>query len=202
MKEQSLPFDLIAFDADDTLWHNETLYTMTQDRFKELLAPYHEGEIVDQELYETEMRNLAYYGYGIKSFTLSMIETAIELTGGRVGVAETPEITGFIACNDDPETPADRLAEDRVQEISGAHGPGGPQNLRGPDFPTTQATRKKRLVEQRKLRCIGDATTARPVTVVNKTIRQLLRADFRGGRTSRCEQQCGKPHNEGLRGES
>ena len=95
MEQQSLHFDLIAFDADDTLWHNETLYTMTQERFKQLLAPYHDGEIIDRELYETEMRNLAFYGYGIKAFTLSMIETAIELTEGRVGGAEIRQIIEF-----------------------------------------------------------------------------------------------------------
>lgn len=88
-------FDVIAFDADDTLWHNETLYAMTQERFKELLAPYHDGEIVDRELYETEMRNLTRYGYGIKAFTLSMIETAIELTDSRVGGAEIRQIIDF-----------------------------------------------------------------------------------------------------------
>ena len=87
--------DVIAFDADDTLWHNETLYTMTQDRFKKLLSRYRSGEGVDQELYETEMRNLQYYGYGIKPFTLSMIETAIELTDGRVQGREIQEIINF-----------------------------------------------------------------------------------------------------------
>jgi putative hydrolase of the HAD superfamily len=95
MNGRTKRFELIAFDADDTLWHNESLYNMTQDRFKELLAPYLDGEIVDQELYETEMRNLARYGYGIKSFTLSMIETAIELTDGRVGGAEIRHIIDF-----------------------------------------------------------------------------------------------------------
>lgn len=95
MSEQARQFELIAFDADDTLWHNESLYNMTQDRFKELLAPFHDGEIVDHQLYETEMRNLARYGYGIKSFTLSMIETAIELTEGRVGGAEIRQIIDF-----------------------------------------------------------------------------------------------------------
>ena len=95
MKNAVPPFDLIAFDADDTLWHNETLYTMTQERFKQLLVDYHDGEIVDQELYETEMRNLARYGYGIKAFTLSMIETAIELTDGRIGGTEIRHIIDF-----------------------------------------------------------------------------------------------------------
>jgi putative hydrolase of the HAD superfamily len=77
-------FDIIAFDADDTLWHNEVLYTTTQDRYKQLLSDYLSAEVIDQKLYETEMRNLGYFGYGIKGFTLSMIETAIELTEGRI----------------------------------------------------------------------------------------------------------------------
>lgn len=82
------PFDVIAFDADDTLWHNETLFTMTQDKFAQLLAPYHDEAWIRKKLYETEIRNLAYYGYGVKGFTLSMIETAIELTEGRISGGE------------------------------------------------------------------------------------------------------------------
>jgi putative hydrolase of the HAD superfamily len=84
--------DVIALDADDTLWHNETLYSSTQARFRELLARYDQGELTEKALYETEMRNLRSYGYGIKSFTLSMIETAIELTGGRICGDEVQEI--------------------------------------------------------------------------------------------------------------
>ena len=116
MNQRSRLIELIAFDADDTLWHNETIYTMTQQRYKELLAPYHDGEIVDRELYETEMRNLARYGYGIKSFTLSMIETAIELTDGRVGGAEIRQIIEF--AHDMLRTPV-RLM-DGVEEVVAA----------------------------------------------------------------------------------
>ena len=87
--------NVIAFDADDTLWHNESLYNMTQSRFAELLAPYHPPEEVEQRLYETEMRNLNFYGYGVKSFTLSMIETAIELSEGRICGKEIQEIINF-----------------------------------------------------------------------------------------------------------
>ncbi len=76
--------DVIAFDADDTLWYTESLYVMTQERFKKLLSPYAVDGDIDARLYETEMRNLKTFGYGAKGFTLSMIETAIELTGGRV----------------------------------------------------------------------------------------------------------------------
>jgi putative hydrolase of the HAD superfamily len=87
--------DVIAFDADDTLWHNETLYLMTQDKFKQLLLSHHSTERIAQELDETETHNLQYFGYGIKGFTLSMIETAIELTDGRIQGREIQEIINF-----------------------------------------------------------------------------------------------------------
>ena len=79
-----MKFELIAFDADDTLWENESLYARAQARFRELLARYHPPEWIDARLYQTEMRNLAHFGYGVKAFTLSMIETAIELTEGQI----------------------------------------------------------------------------------------------------------------------
>ena len=77
-------FDMIAFDADDTLWHTEQFYVDVQTQFKALLAGYVDPEAILDQLYTVEMRNLNYFGYGVKGFLLSMIETAIELTGGRV----------------------------------------------------------------------------------------------------------------------
>ena len=91
----TLKFDLIAFDADDTLWHSETLYAAAQCKLRELLAGYADEETVDQRLYQIEMSNLQYYGYGIKSFTLSMIEAAVELTKGKIQAAEILQIIGF-----------------------------------------------------------------------------------------------------------
>jgi putative hydrolase of the HAD superfamily len=88
-------FDIIAFDADDTLWHNEPLYIDIQNRFKQLLSGYHSPEWVDRKLFDTEMRNLKHFGYGIKGFTLSMIETAIELTEGRISGSEIQKIIDF-----------------------------------------------------------------------------------------------------------
>ncbi len=84
--------DVIAFDADDTLWHNETLFSMTQEKFVRLLVNYHNTEWIEQRLYATELRNLQYFGYGIKGFTLSMIETAIELTDGQIQGREIQRI--------------------------------------------------------------------------------------------------------------
>src|SRR5690349_16161400 len=82
------PFDLIAFDGDDTLWHNERSYRRARDRFRRLLADA--GVVLCEEDIEThvnrtEVRNIEVYGYGVSSFVLSLIETAIELTDGRVG---------------------------------------------------------------------------------------------------------------------
>lgn len=75
---------LVAFDADDTLWENETFYRLTEERFTELLADFAEADHLSERLIAAERRNLARYGFGIKGFTLSMIETAIEVTDNRV----------------------------------------------------------------------------------------------------------------------
>lgn len=83
---------VIAFDADDTLWHHETLYSVTQERFRELLLPYLPGEEIDARLHATEIRNLKLFGYGVKGFVLSMIETAIEVSEGQVATADIQAI--------------------------------------------------------------------------------------------------------------
>lgn len=88
-------FDVIAFDADDTLWHNEPLFLQMKREFERLLRRYHSAEWISQKLDETEIRNISHFGYGIKGFTLSMIETAIELTEGRIAGSEIMEIIGF-----------------------------------------------------------------------------------------------------------
>lgn len=85
-------FDLIALDADDTLWHNERIYTGVQARFARLLSPYHEKEVIEARLFQTETRNIKSFGYGIKSFTLSMIETAVELTEGQISAKDIQAI--------------------------------------------------------------------------------------------------------------
>jgi putative hydrolase of the HAD superfamily len=86
---------VIAFDADDTLWHNEALFSMTQEKFQQLLARYEGAELALDTLYEIEVRNLETFGYGIKGFTLSMIEAAIELTQGRVVGQDIQQIIDF-----------------------------------------------------------------------------------------------------------
>ena len=74
----------IGFDADDTLWQNEQFFRLTQDRFSALLADYTDLAHLHDRLLAAERRNLGHYGFGIKGFVLSMIETAIEVTDGQV----------------------------------------------------------------------------------------------------------------------
>ncbi|MCB1369198.1 MAG: HAD family hydrolase [Rhodobacteraceae bacterium] len=78
------PLRIIGFDADDTLWQNEVFYRLTEGQFTELLADFAEPDHLSDRLLAAERRNLKQYGFGIKGFTLSMIETAIEVTDGRV----------------------------------------------------------------------------------------------------------------------
>lgn len=74
----------IGFDADDTLWQNETFFRLTEGKFAAMLLDYAEKDHISERLLEAEKKNLKFYGYGIKGFTLSMIDTAIEITEGRV----------------------------------------------------------------------------------------------------------------------
>ncbi len=83
---------VIAFDADDTLWHNETRYLEAASQYSQLLSRYHSPERAVQRLDEIELQNVGCYGYGIKSFTLSMIEAALELSAGQVTGSEVQEI--------------------------------------------------------------------------------------------------------------
>ncbi len=84
----------IGFDADDTLWQNEHFYSLTKERFAALLAEYAAPEALEIALLKTERRNLGQYGFGIKGFTLSMVETAIDVSGGAVPASV---IAGIIA---------------------------------------------------------------------------------------------------------
>jgi len=84
--------DTLGFDADDTLWHNETVFRLTEDRFAALLADYADKTHLEDRLLAAERRNVTRYGYGIKGFMLSMIETALEVTDRKVPASVINEI--------------------------------------------------------------------------------------------------------------
>lgn len=111
----------IGFDADDTLWQNEAVFRITQERFAALLADHADPDHLAERLEAAERRNLGHYGFGIKGFVLSMIETAIEVTGERVpaGVIRALIETG----QEMLEHPIDLLpqARETVQALAGRY---------------------------------------------------------------------------------
>jgi putative hydrolase of the HAD superfamily len=86
---------MVGFDGDDTLWHSETRFHVTQGEFRALLGRHVRDVDIDARLAATEMQNLSIYGYGVKSFTLSMLETAMELTEKRIPAADLDVILGW-----------------------------------------------------------------------------------------------------------
>jgi putative hydrolase of the HAD superfamily len=74
----------VGFDADDTLWHNEKHFKFSEAQFADMLAEHGDAEHIMERLLVAERKNLRFYGFGIKGFTLSMVETAIEVTNGKV----------------------------------------------------------------------------------------------------------------------
>ena len=85
----------MGLDGDDTLWQNETRFQLTQTALRDLLRRHVPDADVDAHLAEVEMRNLRIYGYGVKAFTLSMLETAIQATEGRIPTADLEVILGW-----------------------------------------------------------------------------------------------------------
>jgi putative hydrolase of the HAD superfamily len=89
-----MPIDLICLDADDTLWHNMRFFQATQEALVRMLEPFADAGIARSSLEACEIRNLKLYGYGAKAFTLSMIETALELGGDDVPASVIRDILG------------------------------------------------------------------------------------------------------------
>jgi putative hydrolase of the HAD superfamily len=87
-----MPIRVIAFDADDTLWINETYFREAEEKFASLLEDFLPQHEIMKELYRTEIANLSLYGYGIKGFMLSMIETALRISGEKMPIALVEKI--------------------------------------------------------------------------------------------------------------
>ncbi|MGR3494949.1 HAD family hydrolase [Citreimonas sp.] len=111
----------IGFDADDTLWHNEKFFKLTQDRFAALLADHVEGHDLETRLLAAERRNIGHYGFGVKGFVLSMIETAIEVTDGRVPASVISDL--LAAGREMLDHPIELLphAREAVEAVAGDH---------------------------------------------------------------------------------
>ncbi len=92
MKKEYQHIKVIAFDADDTLWVNETYFRDAELKFAKLLSGYETANKIDQELFKKEMNNLYIYGYGVKGFMLSMVESALELSNYKLNPKIIQEI--------------------------------------------------------------------------------------------------------------
>jgi putative hydrolase of the HAD superfamily len=147
--------EFIAFDADDTLWHNETHFCAAQERFKRLMHKYLGDAYDGNHLYETEVRNLGHYGYGVKSFGLSMVETAIELTDGHISARDIHtllELTKEMLC-----APVEVLPEVEavLDELSG-------------DYPLLLITKGDLFDQESKILRSGLAEYFRHIEVVSE----------------------------------
>jgi len=92
MKTHFEDIEIIGFDADDTLWVNETYFREAENEIAKLMAPYETANKIDQELFKMEMKNLPLYGYGVKGFMLSMVEMALEISNYTISNESINEI--------------------------------------------------------------------------------------------------------------
>ncbi|NUB44709.1 HAD family hydrolase [Fertoebacter nigrum] len=155
----------IGFDADDTLWQNEAFFRLTQDRFCDLLASYAAPGHLHDRLLAAERRNLGHYGFGVKGFVLSMIETAIEVTDGRVPAGVIGEI--MAAGREMLEHPIELLphARDAVQALAG-------------DFRVLLITKGDLLDQERKLAQSGLGDLFHGVEIVSDKTPPVYAAIF------------------------
>jgi len=129
---------VIAFDADDTLWVNETYFREAEEVFTELLSKYETKNKIDQELFKTEIKNLTIYGYGIKGFVLSMIESALALSNYKLPPESVEKILAI----------GKEMLEKQVELLSGVEEV--LQNLQG-KYKLIVATKGDLLDQEKKL---------------------------------------------------
>jgi putative hydrolase of the HAD superfamily len=157
----------IAFDADDTLWHNENIFERVQARYYELLARHHDAATVKRALDAVETRNLDLYGYGIKGFMLSSIETAIELTDGKFSPQEVRELLAL----------GREMLAHPVELLDGA---AEVLDDLAPDYALLLITKGDLRDQERKLTKSGLAGRFRAVEIVSEkdeaTYRRILRS--------------------------
>ena len=133
---------VIAFDADDTLWVNEPYFQETERKFCELLEDYIPQHTVSQELFKTEIQNLPLYGYGVKGFILSMIETALGVSAKTLNIEMIEKIIQY----------GKELLEKPIELLDGVEE--ALQALK-PNYRLVVATKGDLLDQERKLKKSG-----------------------------------------------
>lgn len=137
-----MPIKVIAFDADDTLWVNEPYFREAEEKFCSLLEDFMPSHSILKELYHTEISNLKLYGYGIKGFMLSMIETALRVSDQKMPISLVEKVIRI--GQEMLEKPVDLLpgVEEVLQKLNG-------------DFRIVLATKGDLVDQERKLKKSG-----------------------------------------------
>ncbi len=167
LEKGALLLNTICFDADDTLWQNERFFKLNQDRFAQLLSDVAEPAHLAENLLAAERRNIEHYGYGVKGFTLSMIETALQMTDNRVSGQIIAEI---IAIGREMHNhPVELLpgAKDAIQTLSS-------------DFQLLLITKGDLFHQERKLAQSGLGELFDGVEIVSEKHAELYRDIFSG----------------------
>ncbi|MYK31154.1 MAG: HAD family hydrolase [Boseongicola sp. SB0670_bin_30] len=157
----------ICLDADDTLWHNERMFQFTQERFASLLSEYAPSDHLADLLRDAERRNIERYGYGIKGFTLSMIETALQVTENRVSGKVIAEL---IACGQE-------MLRDPIELLNGAE-----ETVRtlSANFSLLLITKGDLLDQERKLAQSGLGELFDGVEIVSEKTSEVYSDIFAG----------------------
>lgn len=146
-------FDLIAFDADDTLWENEAFYVEGRETYHRILEPYAPPADMDERLDMVENRNIPYFGYGVGSFVYSLMENAIDVTGGRVSAVDIKKIMDIARDMIDRKIDLFDHAEPALRRLSAR-------------FPLTMITKGDLLHQRLKLEKSGLQAYFKSVEVV------------------------------------
>lgn len=157
---------LIAFDADDTLWHNEGHYTNAKGRFIQILLEYHDPERIEARLDEIEIENIGSYGYGIKSFVLSMIEAALEISDGLISAGEIKDILALGKHMLDADVHVLDSAERIISQLAA-------------DFPLMLITKGDPIEQRRKIIQSGLEKYFRYIEIVGEKTRSTYRVLFK-----------------------
>ncbi|MEN3793468.1 HAD family hydrolase [Fulvimarina sp. MAC3] len=155
----------VGFDADDTLWHSEKHFQLTEERFRGLLDAHADGAFVSNRLLEIEKRNLGRYGFGVKGFVLSMIETALEMTEGRI---ETQAISEILAMGHDMLTHPVELLTNVSETLEGLAG----------DYRLVLITKGDLFDQERKLAASGLGDLFQAVEIVSEKTADVYRRIF------------------------
>ncbi len=156
---------LIAFDADDTLWRTNAQFDVTEQRFAELLKPWAKVEGLNARLLEVERKNLRLYGYGVKGFALSMIETAVEITDARVPATVIREILAM----------AHAMLEHPIEQLPGAE---ATLQALAADYELVLITKGDLLHQEQKLARSGLGDHFSAVDIVSEKTAETYRRVF------------------------